>query len=50
MHLRHVHSRGYQPTALGLRARHLAAELSASAAIIAKTIQNSSFETVTKRL
>ena len=50
MHLRHVHSRGYQPTALGLRARHLAAELSASAAIIAKTVQNSSFETVTKNM
>ena len=49
MHLRHVHSRGYQPTASGLRTRHLAAELSASAAIIAKTIQNSGFETVTKR-
>ena len=50
MHLRHAYSRGYQPTALGLRARQLAAELSANAAVIAKTIQNSGFETVTKSL
>ena len=49
MQLRMFIAKGIDPTALRLGVWRLFAKLSASALFIAKTIQNSSFETLRKR-